>query len=79
MESEKKRVVLSVEVNEKIYSCMQHFLNSNPQWNRKMLIDASMSLFLMQNHKEIKPTDYQACSKNYVDSVCAISVKYSQN
>ena len=79
MESEKKRVVLSVEVNESIYGCMQHFLKSNPQWNRKKLIDASMSLFLMQNHKEIKQIDYQACSQNYLHSVCTVPVKYSQN
>ena len=70
MKSEQSTIALSVEVNEAIYNCMQDFLANNPQWNRKMLIEASMSLFLMQNHQKIKPSDYQVCSQNYWHSVC---------
>lgn len=61
MKSQQAIVQLSVEVNESIYNCMQDFLASNPQWNRQKLINASISLFLMQNHKSIKPDNYQDC------------------
>ncbi len=70
MKSESKNVTLSVELEEEIYRCMQDFLTSNPAWNQKLVIDASMSLFLIQNHRQIKREDYQACSQKYLHSVC---------
>ena len=79
MKSEQTTVPLYVEVNENIYNCMQDFLASNPQWNKKMLVNASMSLFLMKNHKKIEPEGYQACSQTYLRSVCIVPEQYSQN
>ena len=76
MKSEQSTIALSVEVNEVIYNCMQDFLANNPQWDKKMLIEASMSLFLMQNHQKIKSTDYQVCSQNYLHSVCGVPDSY---
>ena len=72
MKPEPTTVVLSVELDEEIYGCMQDFLASNPGWNQRLVINASMSLFFLQNHQHIKPKDYQACSQNYVHSVCAL-------
>lgn len=79
MKSQQAIVQLSVEVNESIYNCMQDFLASNPQWNRQKLINASISLFLMQNHKSIKPDNYQDCSKTYLNAICIAPEHYSQN
>ena len=70
MSSEATLIALSVELNENIYNCMQDFLASNPQWNRKKLIDASISLFLIQNHGNIKPEAYKDCSRTYLRMVC---------
>ena len=72
MKSESTTVALSVELSEEIYDCMQDFLTSHPGWNQRRLIDASMSLFLIQNHSAIKPDDYRACSQQYLHSVCAV-------
>ncbi len=77
MKSESTNVTLSVELEEEIYCCMQDFLASNPGWNQKLVIDASMSLFLMQNHRQIKPEDYQACSQKYLHSVCGVALDSS--
>ncbi|MEM7756513.1 MAG: DUF2811 domain-containing protein [Cyanobacteria bacterium P01_A01_bin.40] len=79
MNSCQETVALSVEISEKIYNCMQDFIASNPQWNRAMVIEASMSLFLMQNHRNIEPEAYQDCSKKYLHSICAVPEKYSEN
>lgn len=78
MNSQQTTVEVYIEIDEKIYECMQDFLASHPQWNRKMLIEASMSLFLMQNHRNIKPNDFRACSKTYLNSICN-SEQYSHN
>lgn len=79
MNSYQETVALSVEINEKIYDCMRDFLASNPQWNQAMVMEASMSLFLMQNHQNIKPEAYQNCSKKYLHFLCAVSEKYAEN
>lgn len=79
MKSYQGTVSLSVEINESIYNYMQDFLASNPHWNRAMIIEASMSLFLMQNHRDIKPEAYQNCSKTYLHSICDVPDKYSYN
>ena len=72
-------VALSVELNENIYSCMQDFLAANPQWNREKLINASISLFLIQNHNDIKPEAYQDCSKTYIKMICNNYLDNAQN
>ena len=79
MRSEQNKVLLSIEVDESIYNCIKDFLAVNPQWNQDQVINASMSLFLLQNHQSIKPTDYRACSRNYLNSVCSIAERYTQN
>ena len=58
MNSELTTVNVYIEIDENIYDYMQDFLASNPQWNKSMLIEASISLFLMQNHRSIEPQAY---------------------
>ena len=79
MKSQQAVVPLSVEVNENIYNCMQDFLASNPKWNRQRLINASISLFLMQNYKGIKSKNYQDCSQTYLHSIGIFPQSHSQN
>ena len=79
MKSQQAVVPLSVEVNENIYNLMQDFLTSNPQWSRQRLINASISLFLMQNHKSIKARNYQDCSQTYLHSIGILPKPHSQN
>lgn len=79
MNSYQDTVALSVEINEKIYNCMQDFLAANPHWNQAMVMEASISLFLMQNHRTIQAEDYYDCSKKYLHSLCAVPEKYSEN
>lgn len=63
MNSQKTTVKLYIEIEENIYNCIQDFLRSNPQWDRKLLIEASMSLFLQQNDQSYS---------NSVRSVCVV-------
>ena len=79
MNSEPATVSVYLEIDENIYDCMQDFLAANPQWNKSMLIEASISLFLMQNHRSIEPQVYQNCSKTYVHSICDAVEEYSHN
>lgn len=78
MNTELATVSLYIEINESIYDCMQDFLISNPHWDKNMLIEASISLFLLQNHRNIKPQAYQSCSQTYIHSLCATK-EYSSN
>ena len=73
MKSESSRVALSIEVNESIYNCLQDFLAANPQWTQEQLINASMSLFLRQNHKKVKHKNSVGDSRNYSDSICFVA------
>lgn len=79
MKSHKASVTLSIEIDENIYQCMQDFLISNPQWNWETLFDASLSLFLMQNHQQIESADYKARAQKYLRSVCSVPYEHSQN
>ena len=79
MKSQPKNVTLSVEIDEKIYQCMQDYLISNSQWNVQAVLNASLSLFLIQNHRQIDSKDYKACSQKYIHSICPLSQQYSQN
>ena len=79
MKSQPKNVALSVEIDENIYQCMQDYLNSNSQWNVETVLNASLSLFLIQNHRQIDSDDYKACSQKYLRSICSVSQQYSQN
>ena len=72
MKPEPTRLTLSVELDEAIYFCLQDFLAAHPDWNQTQIIDASLSLFFLQNHATIKPEDYHACSQKYLHSVCAV-------
>ena len=78
MNFQQATVEVYIEIDEKIYECMQNFLASHPQWDRKMLIEASMSLFLMQNYHGIKPDNFRACSQTYLNYVCN-SDRYFRN
>ena len=79
MKSQPKNVTLSVEIEESIYQCMQDYLISNSQWNTEAVLNASLSLFLIQNHRKIDSNDYKACSQKYLDCIFSISQQYSEN
>ena len=70
MNIKSEKIQLSIEIDEGIYNCIQRFIVDNPQWSRERLINASMSLFLMQNYRNMNPDDYRICSKKYLHSVC---------
>ena len=72
MNSQKTTVELYIELEENIYNCIQNFLSSHPQWDRRLLIEASMELFLQQNYQSIKPEAAQSCSQTSVPSVCVV-------
>ena len=79
MKSAPKKVTLNIEIDEDIYQCLKDYLNSNSQWNVTMILNASLSLFLIQNHRQISSDDYRACSQKYLHSICSASQQYSQN
>ncbi len=59
MNSEPTRVTLCVELEEELYHCMQDFLADNSDWNRKQIIDVSLTGFLRENNHKSQPEDYQ--------------------
>ena len=77
MKSVPTTVALSVELSDKIYRCLQDFLAAHPDWNQQRVMDASLSLFFLQNHSHLKPEDYQACSQQYLHSVCGVAPAHS--
>lgn len=79
MKSQQKNVTLNVEIDDGIYQCMQDYLSSNNQWNTNAVINASLSLFLIQNHSSIEAADYKACSQKYLRSLCSVPRQYFQN
>ncbi len=59
MNSEPTRVTLCVELEEELYQILQDFLTSNSDWNRKQIMDVSLTGFLRENSQKGKPEDYQ--------------------
>lgn len=72
-------ITLSTELDENLYSCMNSFLDYYPQWDQDKVIRASLSIFFLQNHKNISFEEQRICSRNYFHLVCAEPHSLAQN
>ena len=72
-------ITLCTELDENLYSCMNRFLENYPQWDRDKVIRASLSIFFLQNHKNISFEEQRICAHNYFHLVCAEPRSSSQN
>ena len=79
MKSNRSKVTLSIELDEKVYGCIQDFLTVHREWDLDTTVNAGMCLFLLQNYRQIKHSDYQVCSQNYLHLICSEEDKSSEN
>jgi hypothetical protein len=65
-------ISLEAEVNIDLHETLLRYLDNHPYWDVNRVINASLSLFMMQNWSKeqgLKTKDYETCSQVYLDSV----------
>lgn len=78
-------VSVEAEINSELHKSLLRYLDSHPYWDLNRMLDASLSMFMMQNWSEeegLKPKDYSICSRVYLDSIFdehRSYVRYEQN
>jgi len=60
------RIDLQVEIPEELMASMSQYLDSHPGWSQHRIFSAALSLFLMQNRGEDKPSD-RGVNQVYLD------------
>ena len=65
-------ISLEAEINSELHQTLLKYLDCHPYWDVNRVINASLSLFMMQNwcsENGIKDRDYQICTKVYLDNI----------
>lgn len=65
-------VSLEAEINSELHKSLQKYLNHHPYWDVNQVINASLSLFMLQNWSQDRGIDtknYDICSKVYLDCI----------
>ena len=63
-------ITLETEQGEDLLSCLRKFIDRRPQWDQDKVIEAGISLFLLQNNPDLDFEDRDVCTKRYLKLVC---------
>ena len=78
-------VSVEAEINSELHKSLSRYLDSHPYWDLNRMLNASISMFIMQNWSEedgLEQKDYDTCSRVYLDSIFdehRTHVRYEQN
>ena len=65
-------ISLETEVDSELHKTLQKYLENHPYWDINRVINASLSLFMMQNwskEKNMNNQDYDICIQVYLNSI----------
>lgn len=83
--SQENCISLEAEINSELHQSLLKYLDNHPYWDVNRVLNASLSLFMLQNwsqDKGLKTKDYDTCSRVYLDSIFHEHnnhVRYEQN
>ena len=78
-------VSVEAEINNELHKSLSRYLDSHPYWDLNRMLNASISMFIMQNWSQedgLEQKDYDTCSRVYLDSIFdehRTHVRYEQN
>lgn len=78
-------ISLEAEINSEIHKSLLKYLDCHPYWDVNRVLNASLSLFMMQNWSRengMETKDYETCSRVYLDNIFHehyTHVRYEQN
>lgn len=65
-------ISVEAEINSELHKSLLNYLDCHPYWDLNRVLNASLSLFMMQNWSQengLKQQDYDTCSRVYLDSI----------
>ena len=65
-------ISLEAEINGELHKSLTKYLNCHPYWDLNRVLNASLSLFMMQNWSQengLEKNDYDTCTRVYLDSI----------
>ena len=83
--SQENCISLEAEINSELHQSLLKYLDNHPYWDVNRVLNASLSLFMLQNWSEDKSLttkDYDVCSRVYLDSIFqehSTYTRYEQN
>ena len=78
-------ISLEAEINGELHQSLLKYLDNHPYWDMNRVMNASLSLFMMQNwshDRGLETKDYETCSRVYLDSIFQehrTYLRYEQN
>ena len=70
--NQKYCISLEAEIDSDLHQSLARYLNSHPYWDMNRVLNASLSLFLMQNwtsENGFSKSDRNTCTRIYLDSI----------
>ena len=65
-------ISLEAEINSELHKSLTKYLNCHPYWDLNRVLNASLSLFMMQNWSQdngLEKHDYDTCTRVYLDNI----------
>ena len=65
-------ISVEAEINSELHKSLAKYLDYHPYWELNRVLNASLSLFMMQNWSRengIEKCDYDICTRIYLDSI----------
>ncbi|MEL6439958.1 MAG: DUF2811 domain-containing protein [Cyanobacteria bacterium J06621_8] len=65
-------ISLEAEINQDLHQSLAKYLDCHPYWDLNRVLNASLSLFMMQNWSQengFNKQDNDICAKVYLDSI----------
>ena len=65
-------ISLEAEIQSDLHQSLARYLDSHPYWDINRVLNASLSMFMMQNWSQkegLEQRDYDICTRVYLDSI----------
>lgn len=78
-------ISIEAEINSELHKSLSRYLDCHPYWDLNRVLNASLSLFMMQNWSQengLKKQDYDICTNVYLNSIFhehRTHLRYEQN
>ncbi len=78
-------ISIEAEINSELHKSLSRYLDCHPYWDLNRVLNASLSLFMMQNWSQengLKKQDYDICTNVYLNSIFQehrTHLRYEQN
>lgn len=78
-------ISVEAEINSELHKSLAKYLDCHPYWDLNRVLNASLSLFMMQNWSQqdgLEKRDYDICTRIYLDNIFhehSTHLRYEEN